>query len=367
VLPAWPRENVDSWPFVAPGLIDVQINGRGGTWFCDPALTPDAVLDLLASYMPFGVARLCPTLITASFEALAAGLQAICQACERERWADRMVAGCHLEGPSISPEDGPRGAHPREHVRPPDGSEFEKLQAISGGRIRLVTLAPESPGACDFIARLTASGVVAALGHTAASTEQVAAAVAAGARLSTHLGNGAAAMLPRHPNFLWDQAAEPRLMASLITDGHHLPDNVIRCLFACKGPSRTIVTCDASGLAGCPPGRYSVGGTAVEILPTGRIVVAGQQYLAGSAADTAHCVFYAQRVLQLPLRQAIDLAHRNPCRLMGWEETRLERGCRADLFVFHPPAPGQEERPPILATICDGVVRHRAPEWNPVL
>jgi N-acetylglucosamine-6-phosphate deacetylase len=100
------------------------------------------------------------------------------------------VIGLHIEGPYISPEDGPRGAHPRADVRPPDREEFERWQRLSGGRIRILTLSPEWPGVNEFITEVTASGVVVAIGHTAATPEQIAAAAAAGARMSTHLGNG---------------------------------------------------------------------------------------------------------------------------------------------------------------------------------
>src|SRR5690606_23768857 len=122
-------------------------------------------------------------------------------ACEREPWAAKMVPGCHVEGPYISPEDGPRGAHPLDHVRPCDPAELDRWQAASGSRVRLVTLAPESAGAVEFIRYAVSQGVRISIGHTAASTEQIAAAVDAGACLSTHLGNGAHGTLRRHPNY----------------------------------------------------------------------------------------------------------------------------------------------------------------------
>jgi N-acetylglucosamine-6-phosphate deacetylase len=120
---------VEEWPFVAPGLFDLQINGRGGTWFGKAGITADEVLNVLAQHFQFGVTRLCPTLITNSLEALECALKALRLACEREPWAAQMAPGVHLEGPYISGEDGPRGAHPKEHVRPPDWAEFMRLQA----------------------------------------------------------------------------------------------------------------------------------------------------------------------------------------------------------------------------------------------
>ncbi len=365
VEPAWPDGDANDWPYVAPALFDLQINGHGGTWFSREGLTSDDVLKTLKPHFQFGVTRLCPTLVTNSHEALSSGFAAIDKACRSESWADKMVPGCHLEGPFISSEDGPRGAHPLEHVRAADWGEFQTLQEISGNRIRLVTLAPEVDGAIDFIRRATESGVVVAIGHTGASPEQVAAAVDAGARLSTHLGNGAHGTIRRHPNYIWEQLGDSRLTASLITDGHHLPPSVVRSFIGVKTPMRTILTCDAAGLAGCPPGVYSEGSIDVEILEDGRIVIAGQrQLLAGSSLETGTCVSNAISFAGVSLREAIEMASRNPARLLGFEEFRLRRGSRADLMLFH--VSPENNRLRIVATIAAGVVRFGDASTRPV-
>jgi N-acetylglucosamine-6-phosphate deacetylase len=358
VEPAWPVGPVDDWPFLLPGLFDLQINGYGGIWFSDATLAADQVVDVLGAHFRCGITRLCPTLITGSFEALARGFQAIRAACEREPWVDRMVAGCHLEGPFISAEDGPRGAHPREHVRAADWQEFERWQQAADGRIRLITLAPEVEGAVDFIRRATLAGVTVSLGHTAASGEQIRAAVEAGARLSTHLGNGAHAMLPRHPNYLWDQLAEPRLMANVIADGFHLPASVVRTIVRTKGPRGVILTCDASGLAGCPPGEYDTQGGRFEVLAEGPIVIAGQrQYLAGSGVQTDVCVARVIEMAGVSLAEACDMAGRQPARLLECEEVRLQRGSRAHLCLAHwRPGAGRLD---VQATIAAGELRFR--------
>jgi N-acetylglucosamine-6-phosphate deacetylase len=322
-------------PWVAPGLFDLQINGYGGVWFSDDGLTPQQVLDVLGAHFAHGITRMCPTLITASHEALLAGFTAVRQACEQERWADLMVPGCHLEGPYLSGEDGPRGAHPRDQIRPADWDEFQKLQEASGGRILLVTLAPEVEGAIEFIKRAVAAGVTVAIGHTAANTEQIAAAVDAGASLSTHLGNGAHGMLRRHPNYIWDQLGEPRLKASIISDGFHLPASVVRSIVGVKGTEGTIITCDASGLAGAAPGEYEYHGVQVEVLADGPIVLAGQrQMLAGSGVQTDVCVATAIAMTGITLQQACDMAGRIPAALLGCETISLQAGSRADLLVF---------------------------------
>lgn len=348
VEPAWPKEPIDQWPFVAPALFDLQINGHGGVWFSSDTLTRAEVVKALEAHYQYGVTRLCPTLITNSFDGLAAGFAAIRAACESSPTANRMVCGCHLEGPYISSEDGPRGAHPKEHVRAADWGEFQKLQSISGGRIKLVTLAPEVDGALEFIRHAVASGVVISIGHTGATPEQVRAAVDAGAKLSTHLGNGAHAMIHRHRNYIFEQLADSRLTASLIVDGHHLPASLVQTFLKVKTSKRTILTCDAAGWAGCPPGVYESKLGRSEILESGKLVVAGQrELLAGSAQETDVCVANVMRFAGVPLKDAVDMASKNPARLLGHEVVRLCRGSLADLIVFRiadpnrPPEPGK--------------------------
>ena len=357
ILPAWPRHSLAEWPFVAPGLFDLQINGHGGVWFSDVDLTPENVRQAVAAYLRHGVTRLCTTLITNSFEAIAAGLKAIRAACEAEPWLDRMVAGVHIEGPYISPEDGARGAHPKEHVRPCDWGEFRRWQEISGGRIRLLTLAPEVPGAVEFTQQATASGVVIAIGHTAATPEQIAAIVDAGATLSTHLGNGSPAMIHRHRNHITAQLAEPRLTTGLIADGCHLPQALVSTMVRAKTPRQVVLTSDASGWAGCPPGLYHSPSGDSEILDDGRLVVAGQrELLAGSAFETDICVPTAMDFARVSLKEAVDMTSRNPAKALGLEQARLRRGSLADLFVFRR-EPGTR-RLAVSATIAGGELRH---------
>src|SRR5262249_51237254 len=146
-----------------------------------------------------GVTRCLPTIITSSLD--------VFQRCARTiaRHHDEAIAGIHMEGPYISPADGFRGAHPRDEVRDASIEDFERRQDAAEGRLKMVTLAPEVPGAMALIEHLVARGVRVALGHTNAASEEIGAAVSAGATLSTHLGNGCAMTLPRHPNIIWDQ------------------------------------------------------------------------------------------------------------------------------------------------------------------
>jgi N-acetylglucosamine-6-phosphate deacetylase len=282
------RENPTAW--VAPAFFDPQINGCRGVGFNAPALTADGVKLVAAECRRHGIGGFLPTLITGAFDALRHGFATLAAARAADPDLARAIPGYHLEGPYLSGEDGPRGAHPREHTRDPDWDEFRRLQDAAAGRILMVTVAPERAGAVRFIERLSAAGVVVAIGHTAATTDQLRAAVDAGAKTSTHLGNGAHAVLPRHPNYLWDQLADDRLWMSIIPDGHHLPAAVVKCLVRAKGVARTLVTCDASSLAGLPPGRYREWGSDLDVLPSGKVVVAGTPYLAGSGHFTDVCV-----------------------------------------------------------------------------
>ncbi len=346
----------DEVPWIAPAFFDPQINGHGGTWFSSETLTPRDALAALLPHFQFGLARMFPTLITASHEALASGMQAIRRACDMEPWANELVAGIHLEGPFISPEDGPRGAHQVDHVRPADWGEFEKLQEVSGNRIRLVTLAPEVKGAIEFTRHATSSGVGVAIGHTAATTEQIAAAVEAGAIMSTHLGNGAHSVLPRHPNYIWDQLADERLAISVIADGFHLPDNVLRCFLAAKGMQSVVLTSDASGLAGCRAGEYDIHGVAVSVGTDRRISLAANPHLlAGSGASMLDCVNYLVRAGLAGTADAIDMAGVTAARVMGLPETAVSKRKRGDFLLYHSSAVQPIE---IVGTVVGGAIRY---------
>ena len=194
-------------PWVAPAFWDIQLNGRWGYSFSSPDLTVEQVMAIVRARVPWARRDSVPTLISAPAEDLLHGVSLIAAACDQSPEIARMVLGIHLEGPFLSDREGYRGAHPDAALRDPDWGLFQELQAASGNRIVLMTMAPERPGAIEFIARAAESGVVVALGHTAADGETIDRAVRAGARLSTHLGNGIAAQLPRHPNPIWQQAA----------------------------------------------------------------------------------------------------------------------------------------------------------------
>jgi N-acetylglucosamine-6-phosphate deacetylase len=289
-----------------PGLFDLQVNGFGGVDFNAPDLTADRVGEALDRMRATGVTRCLPTLITSSFEQFAASARVL------GRMSNRAVAGIHMEGPYVSAVDGPRGAHPREHVRPAAVDDFNRRQDAAAGRIVLVTLAPEVPGAMSLIEHLVESGVRVAIGHTEATPDQISEAIAAGATLATHLGNGCAEMLPRHPNVIWQQLAADALFASLIVDGHHLPPATVKAMVRAKGLQRTILVTDAIAAAGSAPGRYRIGGVDCLLGDDGRVSLPGTPYLAGSALTLDRAIANMVRFAELSLDDVIPMASTIP-------------------------------------------------------
>jgi N-acetylglucosamine-6-phosphate deacetylase len=284
-------------------------------------------------------------------------LRAVADACDSDPLVAASVVGIHVEGPHIAREDGPRGAHPLEHVRPPDVAEYRRWQEAARGRIRIITMSPEYEETVPYIREIVADGVVASLGHTLADGDQIRAAVDAGARCSTHLGNGAHALIPRHPNYIWDQLAEDRLAAGFIFDGHHLPPAVMRTVVRAKGVERTILVSDALALAGLPPGGYAsaVGGD-VELLPSGRVVLSGTPYLAGSSATLGVCLGNAVRHAGVTIRDAVRMVTANPSRLLGLDVARghesVRIGVNANLTMFRQASVSSD--PTVVATIVAG-------------
>jgi N-acetylglucosamine-6-phosphate deacetylase len=330
ILPAASGE--DRW--LSPGFIDLQINGYCGYDLNAESLTPDVVIALAQRLVALGITTFLPTLITAAEEQLVAALRAIAAARHLSSLAAHMIPCVHVEGPHLSPTDGPRGAHPRAHVRPPDCDELERWQAASGGLVGLVTLSPHWDDALDYIAYATRRGILVALGHTDADPARIHAAAEAGARLSTHLGNGVAGELPRHPNLLWAQLADDRLTATFIADGHHLPPDTLTAMLRAKGIERSILVSDAVAIGGLQPGVYEtpVGGT-VELTAEGRIGIPGTGILAGAALPLRDGVANVARLPGFSLQQAVQMATENPGRILGGRGA-LRIGAPADLVQF---------------------------------
>ncbi len=328
--------SADSNTWVAPALLDIQVNGFAGFDLNVVTVTAADVCAMVRALWRVGTGFLYPTVVTASFESISNFLHAVIEACDKDSMVAHSILGIHLEGPYISAEDGPRGAHPLEHVRDPDWNEFQQWQDIAEGMIRIVTLAPEKDSAIPFIEKLVADGVVVAIGHTDASAEDIRAAVNAGAKLSTHLGNGAHAVILRHPNYIWEQLGADELNASLIVDGHHLPPAVVKSMMRAKTLERCILISDATALAGMPPGAYQFAGQPVELTADRCVRLAGTEYLAGSAIELARGIENSVRFTGISLAEAVSLATLRPARLLGVEEEIgfIGKDASPDLILF---------------------------------
>lgn len=335
MAPATPSQGEeDMW--LSPGFIDLQVNGYMGHDVNSADVTPETVVALTDKMLSTGVTTYLPTVITASEKSIVTSLRAVAEARRASPRVAHAAPYIHVEGPHIAPEDGPRGAHPREHVRRPSLDEFDRWQAACGNLVGLVTLSPHWENACEYISGLVKRGVLVAIGHSAATAEQVHAATDAGATLSTHLGNGLGSPIPRHPNLLWAQLAEDRLTACFIADGHHLPFDTLKAMLRAKGIGRSILVSDVVEQGGMPPGLYQteVGGS-VEVTADESVMDASSErrYLAGAYRPLVRGVAHVASIGGFSLQDAVTMATVNPGRFVG-SRGRLQIGAVADLVCF---------------------------------
>jgi N-acetylglucosamine-6-phosphate deacetylase len=319
--------------YLAPGLIDIQVNGYMGVDFSDQELTREMMLEATKALWKEGVTTYLPTLITNDHERLERSFSLLA-GFRTDGTIGMSIPGFHLEGPFISPMQGYRGAHPEQYIRLPDWDEFSGLQETARQGIRLITVAPEMEGALEFIKRCSESGVVVSLGHHNGTPEIIEQAVEAGASFSTHLGNGCANEINRHHNPLWPQLSNDDLSISIIADGSHLTKEEVRTFYKVKGPERTLLVSDALSFAGLPPGTYEKDG--MTYLLTGDVVkFPSENVLAGAAMPVRRCISNIIRFTGCDLKEAIQMASTNPARLMGLEHLgEIEAGKRADLILF---------------------------------
>lgn len=340
-------------PLVSPGLVDIQINGFAGVDFSDPDLEPEQAASVLPALLRTGVTTFYPTLITNTRERLLRNLRVLEKARQLSSGFARAVPGYHLEGPYLSPGLS-HGTHDPSLMRLPDWEEFEALQQGAEGRIRIVTIAPELPGALDFIRRARQHGTLVALGHTDGTAEDVYRAAEAGAGLNVHLGNGCPEFIQRHRAPFWTQLVDERLSASLICDGFHLPPELVQVIVRVKGIDRLVLITDAIHAAGMPPGKYSLVGVPIELKPSGMVLREDGSSMAGSSVSMNRAVAVFQEFGHVSLPDAIAAATRNPARLLGDPAIceSLAAGQPANLIFFRL-LPGRLE---IASTVHAGEV-----------
>ncbi len=285
----------DEDTIIAPLLFDIQVNGGFGISIQDEDLSENKLLELTEKLFRLGIVRWVPTIVSNSIEKTEFLCNVIRNALKKNKELSFAIPGIHLEGPWISPEDGPRGAHAKEYIRPPSKREFEKYYRLADGKILYVTLAPETKKAIPFIQYLISKGVCVSLGHHNASLSLMQDAVEAGATLCTHIGNGIQNYIHRHNNPIWYSLVEDRLSVSVIADGHHLPPTVLKIIAKCKKPDNIILVSDATKFMGMSSGVYKEFGSEVELKKNGKLCLKGTPYLAGSASSLLDCIPIWQR------------------------------------------------------------------------
>lgn len=305
-----------------PGFVDLQVNGFLGVDFSSPDLTAESFALACRELLKRGTAAFLPTLITCPISGYRRNLPILAEVMQREEFRGRLL-GLHLEGPFISRHAGAVGAHDPRYVIPPDLKLLQDLIAWSNDQVRLITLAPELPGA-DQLARYAVDrGIAVSLGHTLATPDELRRLVQAGATALTHLGNGVPNTLPRHDNPIWAGLAEDALSAMLIADGHHLPAPVLKAMLRAKGTDRCIIVSDASPIAGLPPGEYVTLGNRAVLEPSGRLHNPEKGCLVGSSATLLDCMNHLAQQRWLSFEDMVAVGLRNPLRLIGLDESAV--------------------------------------------
>ncbi|WP_423129376.1 N-acetylglucosamine-6-phosphate deacetylase [Gaoshiqia sp. Z1-71] len=319
--------------YIAPGLIDIQINGFLGVDFSDQNLTIEDLHKVTKALWKEGVTTFLPTLITNDQTNLKTSFSVLASALDDEE-IGLSIPGFHLEGPYISPIQGFRGAHLEKYIREPDWDEFSELQKAARNQIRLITIAPEMSGAIPFIRKCKEAAVIVALGHHNGSADIIKQAADAGASMATHLGNGCANLIDRHLNPLWPQLADPRITATIITDGFHLNQDEIQCFYRMKGLEHTVLVSDALDLAGLPPGEY-IRVERVVVLTPNVAKYPTENVLAGAASPLVVCVSNMMKFVGCRLDNAIQMATANPAKCLNFNNIgEVKQGKRADLILF---------------------------------
>ena len=320
--------------YIAPGLIDNQINGYNGIDFSGEKLTPDEIKVAVSSIRMDGVTTFQPTIITNNHKNLLRTFRNLAKAL-KDMDIRESISGLHLEGPYISPVEGYYGCHPAECIRKPSWKEFCEYQQAAEGNIRQVTLAPESDGALEFIRLCVLNNIIVSIGHTNASAEQIKLAVDYGARLSTHLGNGCANLIDRHLNPLWPQLANDLLTPSIIADGHHLLPEEVQVFYKVKGPQNIILASDVTHLIGMTPGKYLFMGSEVVFTDKGLIKNPVLNCLAGASMPLRTGVGNVMKFTGCTLGEAVNMASGNVARIYNLSDRgSLAPGKRADLILF---------------------------------
>lgn len=305
-------------PWLAPTLLDLQVNGYAGVDFQrDDHLTEAHLLTAARALRRDGCGRFFFTLITDEWPKLMARVRVAKAIRDANPELRASLIGWHIEGPFLSPEVGFKGAHNPAVMRDATETDIRELRAVTGTDPVLLTLAPEREGSLAAIRLAVSLGLVVSLGHTNASAGRMREAVAAGARGFTHLGNGIPQQLDRHDNILWRVFDTPGLMPSLIPDTHHVSPLLFRHLHRALPPEKIYYTTDAMSAAGAPPGRYTIGNIELEVGADQIVRQPGKPNFAGSALRPVDGITRAAGMLGKTWRDVWPHFSQRPAELMG--------------------------------------------------
>jgi len=319
--------------YIAPGLIDIQINGYVGVDFSGPDLTVEGIKKATKALWKAGVTSYFPTIITNDIDLIKRNFAVLAEAREDPE-IGKSIPGFHLEGPYISPVKGFRGAHLEKYIKNPNWEEFQEIQKSANNGIKMITLAPEIKGAIPFIRKCVQNDLVVALGHHNGSAADIHLAVEAGARMATHLGNGCANEINRHNNPIWPQLSNDAITASIIADGFHLTREEVRSFYKAKGVDKTILVSDALDLAGLQPGEYTRG-ERVLLLTSNVVKLPKEDVLAGAASPISKCVGVIMDFTHCSMPEAIKMASTNPAKMFSLDDIgEIKQGRRADLILY---------------------------------
>ncbi len=297
--------------YVIPGLIDLHFHGCVGEDFSDA--TPDGLQKIADYQLSRGITGICPAGMTLGEDTLTAICENAAAHIEGNKPGAELL-GLHLEGPFISMAK--KGAQNGDFVHDPDGDMLERLQKAAKGHVKLVTLAPEGPGAIDFIRKANELGVRVSLGHTTADYDTATAAYNAGARQATHLFNAMPSFTHREPGVIGAAADHEEVMAELICDGVHVHASAVRAMFRLFGPKRMILISDSLRAAGMGDGEYPFGGQYIEVHGARATILGHPETLAGSVSDLMGCVKKATE-FGVSLWAAVTAASVNPAKALG--------------------------------------------------
>lgn len=299
-----------------PGWIDLQVNGYKGIDFSEKDLEVPMVEQVSLELLQKGTIAYCPTIITSDLELYKRNLPILAEAMSSEQGA--RILGIHVEGPFLNPRDGYRGFHPKRHIIPPSIDIFKQFQDWSENNIAILTLAPEQEGASELIKYVVKeTQCTVSMGHHDSKRDDVKHAVELGVKMATHVGNGLNKQIHRFHNPLWPILAEDRLYGCFITDGFHLPDDLIKTAIRAKRPSRFMVTSDVVHYAGLAPGNYVFHDGPVVLEPSGYLHRKGAAQLAGSTSTMLECMNHLASLGELELDELEDVGYKNQLEVLN--------------------------------------------------